>query len=104
MIFPPNELVVYRHLLPRKPGFVHKNGKYDYVGQFLVQMGYDIPDGMRVPSELKQVIRPFIFKCRLRYVDTCLALQLMRFDTLHHTDQDVIDLMAQHNYKVEFEK
>lgn len=58
---------------------------HDYLGQILLQMGYDIPEGCKFPSELKTVIYPFTFSCRGTILNTSLTLDILALDFLDRT-------------------
>ena len=73
----------------------HETGEADPIGQILIQMGHN-PDGMRLPSDLKQVVFPFTIILRKRFVDTPITQELTRIlETADHTyEQSFIDALA----------
>jgi len=81
------EYYIIKSLLPpyRKHRYLRSGNLYDYIGQILLQMDYDIPDGLRFPSELMQVIHPFTFPCRGSYHDTILTTRILQLDILDPT-------------------
>lgn len=76
-------LYIVRSLLPpyKRHKYLRDGEQYDYLGQILIQLGYDIPDnGLRFPSELQQTIPPFTFPCRGSIHDTILTTQILKLD------------------------
>lgn len=55
---------------------------YDYLGQILLQKGYDIPDKCRTPADLKQVIPPFTFNVRGAPHNTPLTMEILKLDCI----------------------
>ena len=76
-------LYIVKSLLPpyKRHKYLRDGEQYDYLGQILIQLGYDIPDnGLRFPSELQQTIPPFTFPCRGSIHDTILTTQILQLD------------------------
>ena len=76
-------LYIVKSLLPpyKRHKYLRDGEQYDYLGQILIQLGYDIPDnGLRFPSELQQTIPPFTFPCRGSIHDTILTTQILKLD------------------------
>ena len=76
-------LYIVKSLLPpyKRHKYLRDGEQYDYLGQILILLGYDIPDnGLRFPSELQQTIPPFTFPCRGSIHDTILTTQILKLD------------------------
>ena len=76
-------LYIVKSLLPpyKRHKYLRDGEQYDYLGQILIQLGYDIPDnGLRFPSELQKIIPPFTFPARGSIHDTVLTTQILHLD------------------------
>jgi len=110
-VFAPTRYVrIKRNLLPPKfRVFQHlltDTGKADYIGQILLQWEYDVPPGIRFPSELAnqlgKLIPFFTIEIRGAIVDSSLTLEIMKLDQLpqHIQEAAFVKLMDQHGIKV----
>lgn len=80
---------IRKSLLPtyKKHKYLRDGPLYDYLGQILIQKGFDIPDKTRTPEDLSTPIVPFtrIIRGKPRNTELTLAiLQLDYFDPLTH--------------------
>lgn len=71
------------NLLPiNRPQFLESSdGHFDYLGQILHQLGYDVKM-KRLPSDLGIVVPPFTTSVRRRIIDTKLTLDILALDVL----------------------
>jgi hypothetical protein len=71
------------NLLPiNRPQFMESsNGHFDYIGQILHQLGYNV-SMKRLPSDLGIVIPPFTTSVRRRIIDSKLTLDILALDIL----------------------
>lgn len=96
---------IIKNILPpfKKHKYLREGETYDYIGQILVQMGYDIPDDkLRFPYELYQSIPPFVAPFRGSYHDTILTTQILhldKLDVLTHP-QKLAELLLPHNIEL----
>lgn len=76
----------------------------DYLGQILIQRGYDIPEKTRFPSELKTLIPPFTCPLRGIIVDTILTLRILQLDrvNLNVRNDKFEELMNDSNISVQW--
>lgn len=77
-----NLFIVKSLLSPYRHKYLRDGNYYDYLGQILVQLGYDIPDKTRTPEELKTLIPNFTFHCRGAIRDTSLTMAIIRLDNI----------------------
>ena len=63
-------------------GYLTKNDRFDILGAILTYKGLIIPDGTKLPSQLKKEYHPFTHCIRRMIVDTELSLGLARLDYL----------------------
>ena len=59
----------------------------DFLGQILLQMGYDVPEGVRTPADLKIYIPQFVYKCRGYFQNTKLTLDILSLDNIDRTQR-----------------
>lgn len=93
-------------LLPRyskKFRYMASNGEFDYLGQILYQLGFNIPPNAKTPQDLDQLIPNFTFACRGTYINTVLTLRILRLDRMPKDlhKQYLIDILSPH-YNVEW--
>jgi hypothetical protein len=89
-------------LLPQKltrHRYMYQDGKLDYLGQLLTQLGYNVDGKYRFPSELGKVISPFTQPCRGSIIDTHTTLSILELDLLPSQEhrQRLADLLPQWN-------
>lgn len=75
--------VIVTHRLPlvmKKHRYMEDGYYIDYLGQMLIQMGYDIPPGCRTPADLRQLIPPFTYNQRGIIGNTVLTTQILMLD------------------------
>lgn len=94
-------IFLVRSLVPpfKRHRYLHDGEHYDYLGQILLQLGHDIPEGLRFPSELNKIIPPFTFPCRGSIHDTSLTIEILKLDLLDPTThpQKLAALLPQFN-------
>ena len=74
---------IKRSLLPVKHTrhkYMYQDGRIDYLGQFLIQLGYQINGKYRFPSELNKVITPFTQASRGAVIDSVITLRILELD------------------------
>lgn len=78
---------IIRSVLPtaRKHLYLRDGNLYDYLGQILIQQGYDIPDKTRTPEDLVTLIPNFTIKSRGQIRNTVLTSQIIKLDLLDPT-------------------
>ena len=95
----PKKFVVFQHL-------VTATGHADYIGQILLQWNYDVPQGIRFPSELaqqlQQVIPFFTIEVRGLIIDSPFCVEIMKLDQLPHhiREPKFINLCVSQNLQV----
>lgn len=96
---------IKRSLLPRartKHRYMYHEGQLDYLGQFLVQMGYRIEPKTRFPSELKKVIPPFTQHCRGSIIDSITTLRILHLDLISPQEHEDELRLILPNWTIEF--
>jgi hypothetical protein len=74
---------IKRELLPNSRSrhrYMYHEGKIDYLGQFIIQLGYKIEGKYRFPSELNKVIPPFTQPSRGSIINTNVTLRILALD------------------------
>jgi hypothetical protein len=77
---------------------------YDYLGQILLQRGYDIPDNCRTPADMKQIIPDFTFNLRGAVHNTPLTMNILALDHLDPTThpQKLAELLRPIGIKIDY--
>jgi len=78
-----NTFKIKRSLLPirlTRHRYMYQDGRIDYLGQFLIQLGYNVEGNHRFPSSLGKLITPFTQQCRGTIIDSCTTLQILALD------------------------
>ena len=81
---------------------MYHEGRLDYLGQFLVQLGYRIEPKLRFPSELKKVILPFTQQCRGSVIDTITTLRILQLDLISPQEHEEQLRIILPNWTIEF--
>ena len=78
------EFKIIRSLLPPKTRhtYLYQDGKLDYLGQLITQLGYNVEGKHRFPSDLKKIIPPFTYPCRGAILNTHTTLSILSLDIL----------------------
>jgi hypothetical protein len=79
------EFKIVKSLLPlTKPRhrYLYQNGRMDYLGQLITQLGYNVQGKHRFPSDLGKLIMPFTQDCRGTIIDSITTLQILQLDYL----------------------
>jgi len=63
--------------------YLFSKDKYDLLGSIIIILGLDIPEKIKVPSQLKEVISPFTISRRGIVLDTSLTLAFLQLDFTH---------------------
>ena len=69
-----------RSLLKHGQQFLRNNDKFDLLGSILFELGENIPDKSRLPSDLKKEIAFFTFSQRRRIIDSKITLDIVALD------------------------
>lgn len=80
---------IKRSLLPKsktRHKYMYQDGQLDYLGQFIVQLGYQIPPKTRFPSNLNKIIFPFTQQSRGAIIDSITTIRILALD--HTSPQD----------------
>lgn len=80
----PMNIRIDRKLLPtakKRHRYMFDDGTLDYLGQILVQMGYNLDGKFRTPQDLGKLIVPFTMLCRGAYINTRVTLDILALDT-----------------------
>jgi len=62
--------------------YLYQEGRMDYLGQIITQMGFNVSGKHRFPSDLGKHIPPFTQECRGVIIDSILTLQVLELDYL----------------------
>ena len=57
-----------------------KGDRADFLGQILLQWGYVLTEGMRLPSELGEIIPYLVTEHRGKFLETEIALAILKLD------------------------
>lgn len=100
-------LFIIKSLLsPYRHKYLRDGNYYDYLGQILVQLGYDIPDKCRTPEDLKTNIPNFTSFYRGAIRNSILSTRIMRLDNIDPTQhpQKMADLLTPIGITLEWKK
>ena len=102
------KITIVTDLLPpffKKHRYMHDGYWYDYLGQILLQRGYDIPDKCRTPADMKQFLPPFTFNCRGVQHNTKLTMDILNLDYADEASrpQQLVELLKPHGHEVKFQ-
>jgi len=61
---------------------MYQDGKLDYLGQFLTQLGHNVEGKHRFPSDLNKIIPPFTQPCRGVIINSIITLNILSLDYL----------------------
>lgn len=79
----PMHVRIVKSLLP-KTRTTHRylchNGKLDYLGQILVQMGHNVDGKYRTPQDMNKAVPPFTQPCRGTNINSQLTLEILKLD------------------------
>lgn len=95
-------------LLPlgRKQFLSGQDGKMDFLGQFLLQLGFNEVQlhGHKLPSDLQLEIQYFTSKHRNRIIDSILTLEILKLDLMERSIQcdRITKLMAKHSHTIQY--
>lgn len=81
---------------------MYHDGKVDYLGQFLIQLGYNIDGKYRFPSELGKVITPFTQPSRGAIIDSITTLRILQLDYLSPQEHEARLREILPNWQIEF--
>ena len=66
-----------------------KGDRADFLGQILLQWGYVITEGMRLPSELGERIPYLVTEHRGKFLETDISLAILKLDSSPRDLQEV---------------
>lgn len=66
--------IILRHPSP----YLFDGDRYDFLGCILLELGFNIPEKTKFPSQLKRLYHPFTVEHRRAILDSSLTLQILR--------------------------
>lgn len=69
-----------RSIFDHKQKYLFLNGKVDIVGAILFELGFDVPEKTKFPSDLKIEIEHFTRTLRRRHLDSPLTQKLIALE------------------------
>ena len=82
------KIKIIKSLLPRDSTlhrYMYRDGKMDYLGQILTQLGHNVEGKHRFPSSMGKLIPPFTQQCRGSIIDSKITLSILALD---HSPRD----------------
>lgn len=104
----PMNIKIVKSLLPQARSlhrYMSHDGKLDYLGQILVQMGYNVDGKYRTPQDLGKAVPPFTQICRGTNINSILTIEILKLDhTPPNFHPEILErLLRPHNFHLTWE-